>query len=341
MNETVEQEIYNRVKELFGMAPWEYIYETDIFGVKIPGNNKIYFVSVMGSAGQMSAMSAYDGYAALQMFWELQDENSGLQPWAIIDIPHLMISFPGKDCPDLDKMNLFLPEGINADGEFVPVIDKVIPGFVYSPPEGRDLDDLLIILEQSIDVLKRASEDKFLLMPEGFTNDDYLIRESKSGQAGYRWSDFYRNIPPRKIIYSGKYSKKLLTNLSNLSKTRDKFQLDLVMLPNPIMDKGPRGYFAYALLITNSRTGTVDGCELLTPFPNLHAMHESVPEHVLKMLDKMPVIPRVIEVKTSLMEVLLTSLLKKAGVEVSRVNMLESIDIAAKSLMSYLNREGN
>ena len=164
MNDTVEQKIFNRVKELFRMEPWEYMYETDIFGMKIPRSNKIYFVSVMGSAGQMPALSAYDGYAALQLFWEMQEEDSGLQPWAIIDIPHLMISVPGKDCPHLDRLNVFLPEGINTEEGFVPVIDKVIPGFVYSPPEGRDLDDLLIILEQSIDVLKRASKDKFFLI---------------------------------------------------------------------------------------------------------------------------------------------------------------------------------
>ncbi len=45
MNHTVEQRIFNRAKEFYEMAPWEYMYETDVFGVKIQGNNKIYFTS--------------------------------------------------------------------------------------------------------------------------------------------------------------------------------------------------------------------------------------------------------------------------------------------------------
>ena len=320
------------------MAPWEYMYETDIFGVNIPGNNRTYFVSVMGSAGQMPALAAYDGAGALQMFWELQEEDSGLQPWAIVDIPHFLLSFPGKDFPDPGKLNHFKPDGVNSDEGVIPVIDKVVPGFVYFPPEGKDLDDLLFVFEQSIEVLKRASEDKYFLMPDGFTDDDYLVRESKSGPAGHRWSDFYRNIPPRKIVYSGKYSKKLLTSLSNTSKTREIVQLDLVLVPNPVMDKGPKGYFAYALLITNVETGSIDGLKLLTPFPNLHAMHESVPEHVLKLLINMPRVPRVIEVRTSLMTTLLTSLLKRAGIIVRRVDKLESIDNAAESFIYYLDK---
>jgi len=49
--------------------------ETDIFGIKIPGTNRIYFISVMGSLGEVTAITAYMGERALQMFWELQDED--------------------------------------------------------------------------------------------------------------------------------------------------------------------------------------------------------------------------------------------------------------------------
>ncbi len=338
MNETIEQRIFNCSRKLYNMAPWKYMLETDVFGIKIPGKNKIYFVSIMGSAREMFAISAYEGDIGLQMFWELQEKNSGLQPWAIFDIPHMMLSFQEKYTAESDRLNIFLPEGVNTDQEFVPVLDKVVPGLVYFPPEGTDLDDFLVILEQSAEILERASEDKYFLMPEGFDDDEYLVRESRSYPSGEKWSDFYRKIPPRNIFYSRKYSEGLLTNLLSIRKTNDIYQIDLVMLPSPVLDKGPKGYFAYALLITNSETGAVDGCKLLTPFPNLHSMQESVPEQVLKLLNRMTRIPRTMEIRTALLDALLTSFLKKAGIEIRKVNKLESIDNAVNSLVSHFNR---
>ena len=334
MNKSVKERIYNYCCELYKMAPWEYMLETDVFGVKLPGRNKNYYISIMGSAGKMKAISAYEGDIALQMFWEIQKKDSGLQPWAILDIPHTMLSFPDRHLAMSEKMNIFLPDGINANGEFVPVIDKVVPGLVYFPPTETDLEDLLIILEQSVKVLNRASENNFFLMPEGY--DEYLIRESKPAATGLKWGDFYRKINSRNILYSRKYSEEMLFNLIKIRKTGNIFQLDLIMLPRPVMDKGPRGYFAYALLLTDSETGDIEGCKLLTPFPDLHSMHESVPEHVLELLNKLPVVPRQIKVRTGLMDALLTSLLEKAGVEVKKVRKLDGIDRALNNLMSHI-----
>jgi len=47
------KEIFHLSEELYIQAPWTYMAETDIFGVRTPGSGKTYFISIMGSAGEL------------------------------------------------------------------------------------------------------------------------------------------------------------------------------------------------------------------------------------------------------------------------------------------------
>ena len=49
-------EMADRLKEL---APWEWMDESQIFGVKNPETGEIGFVSIMGMAGEHFAVSVY------------------------------------------------------------------------------------------------------------------------------------------------------------------------------------------------------------------------------------------------------------------------------------------
>ncbi len=47
--------IYTQANELRKMAPWENLYETDLFGIHIQGSDIPWYVSVMGSEGSFPA----------------------------------------------------------------------------------------------------------------------------------------------------------------------------------------------------------------------------------------------------------------------------------------------
>lgn len=64
--------LYSLIKDLNDLAPCEDLFETDVFGVEIPDSGLIYFVSILGSEGQIRGMSAYKSAAALSSFWELE-----------------------------------------------------------------------------------------------------------------------------------------------------------------------------------------------------------------------------------------------------------------------------
>jgi len=47
-----------RIKEI---APWEWMTETDIFGVQDPETDEISFVSIMGMLGEHLSLAVYRG----------------------------------------------------------------------------------------------------------------------------------------------------------------------------------------------------------------------------------------------------------------------------------------
>src|SRR5215208_6086963 len=57
-----------RIKE---MSPWEWMTETDVFGVRSPETGELGFVSVMGLLGEHYAVSLYLGSEGIHGFLDL------------------------------------------------------------------------------------------------------------------------------------------------------------------------------------------------------------------------------------------------------------------------------
>ena len=89
-----------RIKQL---APWEWMSETDIFGVKNPESDEFGFVSIMGEAGEHFGVALYRGYRALYDFFNLQFDEEQKQyeyPELLLEIPQIQASF--EDRADLE-----------------------------------------------------------------------------------------------------------------------------------------------------------------------------------------------------------------------------------------------
>ena len=87
-----------RVKE---MAPWEWMMEDDVFGVRNPERDEIGFVSVMGAGGEHFAGALYQGAAALYDFLALSEagrdgRGDSVVAGRVLEIPQLQASFEDR-----------------------------------------------------------------------------------------------------------------------------------------------------------------------------------------------------------------------------------------------------
>src|SRR6266511_632875 len=62
-----------RVKE---MAPWKWMMEDEVFGVRNPERDEVGFVSVMGAGGEHFAVALYQGAVALYDFRALREVDN-------------------------------------------------------------------------------------------------------------------------------------------------------------------------------------------------------------------------------------------------------------------------
>jgi hypothetical protein len=66
-----------RIKEI---SPWEWMTETDVFGVRSPESGELGFVSVMGLLGEHYAVSLYLGSEGIHGFLDLQEMGPFADP---------------------------------------------------------------------------------------------------------------------------------------------------------------------------------------------------------------------------------------------------------------------
>ena len=61
--------LYEAMRKLKDIAPWEYLEEDELFAVQDPDTNEIGFVSIMGAIGEHYAVSVYLGEKGLYGFF--------------------------------------------------------------------------------------------------------------------------------------------------------------------------------------------------------------------------------------------------------------------------------
>ena len=97
------------------LAPWEWLLETDLFGIEMPGTRDTVFVSVMGNRGEHFAVAVYPGARAISQFWSIQNDED-VEPERIFEIPHVQLSFEGRDQLEPEERRVMKQLGLSFRG---------------------------------------------------------------------------------------------------------------------------------------------------------------------------------------------------------------------------------
>jgi len=330
------KEIFHLSEELYIQAPWTYMAETDIFGVRTPGSGKTYFISIMGSAGELSALAAYEGSNALEQFWEIQENPNG-NPENILLIPHIILSYVNKNEIDRVQTEIFKEAGFKGGrGRKWPDVKRVIPGLVPSVPGDSCLEDLANILEQSLEVFSRAQEDLTFILPEDQDDDVYLVREQTKKGRKTEWKDIYRKVRSQPLRYNPVVNLSNFSTIQSLPKTTVILQAGLRMIPNHIRDKINPDHFPFMVILTDKKSGLVEGFELLTPFPDYNSMLEKIPVTIIGLINKLKFRPMRIEVNEEKLFVMLDPIFRKIQINIKLVPVVKSVEEAFEGILNHM-----
>jgi hypothetical protein len=101
-----------------------------------------------------------------------------------------------------------------------------------------------------------------------------------------------------------------------------------------------KAYFPFALMLVDASDGQIVGMNMLTPTPDLHTMHESVPQMLLEELDELGFRPERIELHTELLYSLTGNALKKSYCRSVLQEEMPLVDEARESLFNQLLEGG-
>lgn len=333
-NDDILTRIYDLSDDLRKLSPWEYMTEDDIFGIKIPESDRIYFISIMGTLGEVFALIAYEGIIALGQFREIQNDPYGARPESVLTIPNIMLSF--ENSTDLDKTELkrIKELGFKFTGsKSWPELKHTIPGYVPVFPENPYLNDMEIIIEQSLNVIKRIKNKRDIITTYDENSNVYLVRVSNNSD---NWKDVYETIIPENRSFFVGYNFSLLEKLIRLPQHKKTLQIDLVIIPNAIKEKNNKPYFPFLILVVDSVTGIVEGFQMLTPVPDIDKMYASFPQKLLEILVNNNYKPEALEVKSNFLGGLLQPMITKTGIKLGFNPEMEALDEAFNGLKTYL-----
>jgi hypothetical protein len=319
-----------RVKEI---APWDWMTETDIFGVQDPETDEIGFVSIMGMLGEHLAVAVYLGAEGLYSFWGFQQIADSAPPEALLGMLHLQASFEDRGELSTKDRAVIKELGLKFRGrQEWPMFRSYRPGYLPWYLEAPEARTLTYALEQAVEVVLRFKEDPAMLDPSD--EESYLVRVPREVRGNLAWEDEVVRVPPVEpepipIVMD----MEALEYVKQLPRGEHTLEMELSVFPAPIQEKGARPYLPYMLLMVESQSGVILGNELLASEPGLMEMWGLVPMKVVHQLARIGLLPREIKVRSFQLLALLQLLEEELEVEVKAAPRLHSLDRAKEALL--------
>ena len=332
-------EQWKRLYELTGkireLAPWEYMYEHNIFGVQFPENGILGFVSVMGNLGEHFAVAVYIGKKGFEGFLNMQHMGYRLAPDIVLQVPQLQASLEDREMITPEDRKIIKQLDLKFRGQKAwPQFRSYRPGCFPWYLEQEEAQMLIQGLEQLVNVAPRFKQDPEMLEPRE-PYGQYIVRVQENGE----WVDRLQQIKfPADSPLRLSMNIDALNELKSMKMENATVQVDVQMMEEAVRDKSfDRPYFPFMLMIAEKQSHMILGFDLLSPLPSLEEMWETVPEKVTEILANY-LLPGEIQTKDPLIALLLSPLEKEVGLKVNLVKSLPTIEYAKREFRKFTGR---
>lgn len=326
--------LMDRVKEA---APWEWMEETDIFGIQNPETGESGFVSVMGSLGEHLAVAMYLGEQGLAGFWRMQYAGPHLTPDMVLNTPQLQASFEDRNTLHPKDRDVIKQLGLKYRGKQAwPQFQSYAPGMVPWYLTAVEARFLAHALEQMLEMAARLEDDPALLDAD---EEEYLVRVPTKQGNRWVWHDEKRQITlPTSRPVSIYFDKRAMEFLRNLPPTMGRIDIDFFWTPASVRAEQERPYFPYMLLIIEPSSGMIIGSETMIAETSIDEMWGTMPLKVGLTLARQRLRPGFIRTSSEEVAAFLRPLADELNIQLQLVDALPDLENAKQMLTSFLMR---
>ena len=324
--------LYELMAEIRKLAPWEYMHEDDLFGIRFPATDDLGFVSVMGNLGEHLSVAVYLGRKGFDGFWNMQNAGYNFSPDLILQTPQIQASLEDRQILTPEDRKTIKQLDLKYRGRQAwPQFRSYRPGCLPWYLEKDEAQMLAVGLEQLLQVAPRFENDPELLEPHE-TDEKFLVRVLEGGQ----WVDrvLTPKFPPDPPIQL-MMNMEALAQLKTLPKQNSIVEIDVQMMEEAVTDKQfTRPFFPFLLLAAERKSRMILGVDLLTPLPSMEKMWGELPALVTEILAD-SLLPKEVHTKNPMVASLLSPLEKELGVDVKLVSHLPAVEQAQRELRRF------
>lgn len=333
--------LYEAAIEFRELACWEWMTDSDLFGVENPETGEIGYCCVLGQLGEVLALNVYPGSEGLASYWRLHEASSAaMEEGAALDSGSLlgtqlcfMASF--EDRPELHQNDVRIVRGLGLKfrgKKQWPMFRSYRPGFIpwfLTPPEARFLP---VALRQAIEVAARLRDNLDLLDPPDGDTGLYFVRVLEGGT----WRDRWQRPPP----YKAPQSVPLLDEVRLARIQRGKFprrttwHAACVVLPM-VIEEGDRPYYPCGFPVLSDE-GVALGMDLFKPGEVEHALRDKF----LDLVKKLKYLPERLLVASEETFRLLEPIAGRLGFRIKQADRLPAIEAFLRSMEEFMQARG-
>ena len=327
--------LYDAAIAFRNIEPWEWMKETDIFGVRNPQTGEVGYCCIMGEMGEVLAIAVYLGTEGLEGYLNIRrGQIQHDDPDSLFIQNCLMLSFENRKLVQEDDREIINELGLKFRGKNAwPVFRRYEPGYF---PWFLNRDEVLYMtnaLQQATDICLRFKDDaKLFRAPD---KNQYLIRVAEEKNGRVSWKDEWRKPSLLEKKDQGFYKPVDEVRIQRLKKTVKSthaiWEIDFFYAPTPVLE-GERPFFPYAIMIIDHDTGFILDMHLA----ETRSYQEEFLDQFLNCIETTSVIPLEILARKEEAVKLLETYASRLNIRLSRVKKLQNIDHARREMAKHL-----
>jgi hypothetical protein len=327
--------LYDAAIAFRNIKPWEWMKETDIFGVRNPQTGEVGYCCIMGEMGEVLAIAVYLGTEGLEGYLNIRrGQIQHDDPDSLFIQNCLMLSFENRKLVQEDDREIINELGLKFRGKNAwPVFRRYEPGYF---PWFLNRDEVLYMtnaLQQATDICLRFKDDaKLFRAPD---KNQYLIRVAEEKNGRVSWKDKWRKPSLLEKKDQGFYKPVDEVRIQRLKKTVKSthaiWEIDFFYAPTPVLE-GERPFFPYAIMIIDHDTGFILDMHLA----ETRSYQEEFLDQFLNCIETTSVIPLEILARKEEAVKLLETYASRLNIRLSRVKKLQNIDHARREMAKHL-----
>ncbi len=329
------KDLYDVAMEFKKIGCWNWMWDSDIFGVQNPVNGEIGYCCVMGRAREHFALAVYSGTEGLGGY--LKTQSGEIDSYSI-DMLHvqkcLMASFEDREFLQKEDFQVIKKLGLKFRGRNSwPLFRSYKPDYYPWYLTNEEAKYLTMALHQTIDVSLRFKNNPKMLIPPA--KNRYLVRLLKKEKDGLGWKDeWLKPYPLEKVeIIAKPIDVNRLEKIKKIfSQRQGIWEIDFFHYPEPVKEKEERPYYPYVIFCVEHYSYFILDSHLVEPTELI----SQFAEQFLELVENTKSLPHEILVKRKEAFKLLQPITSRLGIKLTNVKRLVALEDAQTSMFKFL-----